>query len=590
MSGGRVKFLVCVKQVPQVDQVRFDRANRIVREDVDNLCNPLDLQALGHALRLRAPEDEVIVATMGPPTARAVLEDGLARGANRAIQLTDRRFQGADTLATARALAEVVRRESPDLVLSGRSTLDGATAQLGQQVAELAELGLVTEAVGISLLTDGVHIERETDHGYETWQAPLPVLLTIARGPQPREPFRQSSADVVELSAEDLSGTPTEYGTRGSPTFVRQVRTREIARGRELIESVETAAARVRSLLAEPEGQARSVSSRQERASGNHDVWVLAERDRNTLDPISFEGLACADRLAAELGARVTAILLDAADDAAARELTERGADRVLHVHHPRLRVGSARAYADALATVLTREQPLVLVAPWTVHGRDYVPQVAARLGLGLIGDVTGVEVELGEKPRIQWIKPAWAGTAEALVISRTTPTVATLRPGSYTPLPRRAVSAVDVVNIDGTLAAVSNEPRLVSHRHEVDARVLDRAPVVFCVGSQVLSATVAQLRELAEAWGVGVGGTAEAVRLGLVPPQWELGLLKRSIAPAVCVVLGVRQAQEVAAVRAASMLVTVHPEADMPVHDCADLQVATEVEPFVKALAAQHA
>lgn len=586
-----MQFLVCVKQVPEVDQVRFDRANRVVRADVPSLCNPLDMQALGHALQLRAAEDEVVVVTMGPPAARAVLEDALHRGADRAIHLTDRRFQGADTLATARALAEVVHRETADVVLFGRSTLDGATAQLGQQVAELAQLHQLTEVVQADLGDGGLRVGRETERGHETWQAPLPVLLTVARGPQPPEiqpPEIQSrsSANVVEITAEDLGGKPVEYGTRGSPTFVRQVRDRDTAPRGEFVDGgVEAAAERVHALVADVGERARGSSQLRQERAGGHEVWVLAERDGDELDQVSFEGLACADHLAQEVGARVTALLLDAADDGASTELAMRGADRVVHA---RLRDNSTHARADALSAVLSREQPLVLVAPWTARGRDCVPRVAARLGLGLTGDVTGVEVEPGENPRIQWVKPAWAGTAEALVISRTTPSVATLRPGAYRPLEPRAVAGVEVDTVDVELSPVPNEPQLISSRRDVDDCPLDRAPVVFCVGAEVSAAAAAQVLELARAWGAGVGGTAEAVRQGRVPSQWELGVLKRSIAPEVCLALGVREVQEVAAVRGTSTLVTVHPDIGVPAHDRADLQVVAGVEPLVKALAAR--
>lgn len=582
-----MQFLVCVKQVPEVDQVRFDRANRVVRADVPSRCNPLDMQALGHALQLRAAEDEVVVVTMGPPAARAVLEDALRRGADRSIHLTDRRFQGADTLATARALAEVVRRESADVVLFGRSTLDGATAQLGQQVAELAQLAQLTEVVETGLSDGGVHVGRETERGHETWRAPVPVLLTIARGPHPPEIPSRSSANVAEMTAEDLGGKPVEYGTRGSPTFVRQVRDRDTAPRGEFVDGgVEAAAERVHALVSDVGERARGAAQLRQERTGGHEVWVLAEREGDELDQISFEGLACADHLAQEIGARVTALLLDAVDDGASTELAMRGADRVVHA---RLRDDGTNARADALSAVLTREQPLVLVAPWTARGRDCVPRVAARLGLGLTGDVTGVEVEPGENPRIQWVKPAWAGTAEALVISRTTPSVATLRPGAYRPLEPRDVTGVEVDTVDVEADRAPNEPQLISSRRAVDDCPLDRAPVVFCVGAEVSAAAAAQVLELARTWGAGVGGTAEAVRQGLVPSQWELGILKRSVAPEVCLALGVREVQEVAAVRGASTLVTVHPDTGVPAHDRGDLQVVAGVEPLVKALAARE-
>ena len=122
-----MRILVCVKQVPRLDRVRFAPGlNRIVREGVEATTNPLDLLALGHALALRARHGgEVVVATMGPPAARAVLDDALAAGANRAVHLVDMCFAGADTLATARALCRLQERERADLILFGRSTVDG---------------------------------------------------------------------------------------------------------------------------------------------------------------------------------------------------------------------------------------------------------------------------------------------------------------------------------------------------------------------------------------------------------------------------------------------------------------------------------
>lgn len=587
-----MKILVCLKQVPRLDRVRFDRANRIVREDVPNLCNPLDVQALGHALSTRTGAGEAVAVTMGPPAAREILDEAIRVGADRAIHLTDRRFKGADTLATARALAEIVRRENPDLVLFGRGTLDGATAQLGQQVAELAGLSQSTEAVDVLLEGDGVLVEGETGYGRESWRVPLPAAVTVARGPELPDPDPDRTADIAEITADDLEGKPTAYGTRGSPTFVREVRVRSAEPRRELVASVAEAAGRVRELVSSVGGGAAEDGAPwpwHPGATTQRDVWVLAEGARPELDPITFEGLACARGVAAQLDARVTAVLL-ASECGAHTELAERGADRVLHVRHPLLREYATGPATDALAAALGQEQPYVVVAPWTAQGRDYVPRVAARLGLGLTGDVTGVEVEAGEKPRLGWVKPAWAGTAEALVSSRTTPTVATLRPGSYRPLARKEGIEAAVETFDPQLRSLGAEAGLVSSHREVDDCLLDRAGVVFYLGADLSTETIARVKELAGRWRAGVGGTAEAVRRGLVPPQWELGILKRSIAPSVCVALGVEEEPDVSPVRGCSSLVTVHPDRSAAAHERADVQVVADATAFVKELAEQSA
>lgn len=578
-----MRVLVCLKQVPRLEEVRFDRANRIVREDVTSVCNPLDVRALGHALALAGDDGEVTAVTMGPPGAREVLEEAIRCGADRAVHLTDRRFKGADTLATARALSEVVRSEKPDLVLFGRGTLDGATAQLGQQVAELADLAQITEAVGLERDGDRLRVERETECGRQHWQVPLPAAVTVARGPS-AEPGRShvDGFDVTEVGAEDLGGAPTFYGTRGSPTFVREVRVHESQPRRESVTTAEEAADRVVELLT-TEGDDEPAPQR--RAEPSRDVWVLCEHDGEALDPVTFEGLACARSMADDLDARVSAVLVGATEGGVADELAEGGADRVLHLRNPALATYSTDGHTDALTGALRAEEPYVLVAPFTADGRDHVPRVAARLGLGLTGDVTGVEVETGDKPRVGWIKPAWAGTADALVISRTTPTVATLRPGAYEPLRSREGASVPVDVLDVEVTEATERPRLVDDVREVGDCRLDRARLVLCLGADVPADTATEIAKWAATCGAGVGGTAEAVRAGLVPPQWELSVVKRSIAPHVCVALGRHAAQDLAPVRGARHLVTVDPDVNAPGHEQADLQLVTDVAELVTAL-----
>src|SRR5690625_2628128 len=275
------------------------------------------------------------------------------------------------------------------------------------------------------------------------------------------------------MGADELDGEPTAYGTRGSPTFVREVRVHETERARGRTEDPADGAGRIHGLVRRSQ-EAAPVEWHRPRVTGERHVWVLVEHDGEALESITGEGLAAGREMAEPLDARVTAVLLGPAEVDVSAQLGAAGADRVLHVRSPLLRDYATAAYSETLATVLAEtppeHQPYVLVAPWTANGRDYVPRVAARLGLGLTGDATGVEVEAGEKPRVGWVKPAWAGTADALVISRTTPTVATVRPGSYQPLQHRDDAAavagqpeVEVRDVD--LTVDERQPRLLGRR-----------------------------------------------------------------------------------------------------------------------------
>jgi electron transfer flavoprotein alpha subunit len=484
-----VKIAVCVKQVPRLDQVRFDRRNRIVREEVELVVNPVDLRALAHALELReAAGGEVVVVTMGPPPARQVLEDAVRRGADRALHLVDKRFGGADTLATSRALSRALEREEADVVLFGRSTLDGATAQVGPQVAELLDIPQITHATSVSVDDGRIRARRETERGEETWTSTTPVAVSVERGPEPPRPDEAREVEVEELTADDLGGTPRDYGTRGSPTFVQEVRELSLERQAERVDGAEAGAERLEALLAEVAHHGEECGPPREGPA--RAIWVLAERDRADLHPTSLEGIACAREVADELEAEVVAVLLCAQPAGLDRELAAHGADRVLVVRDPELAEYATASFTMALCAALQESEPFAVIAPWTSQGSDYVPRAAARLQLGLTGDFVRLEVARDddeEEPSLRWIKPAWAGTVESPIVTHRSPSIGTLRPGAFRPLaPRQAVDEVPVVELEPDTSrsgAISCEGRQVEIDEE---RLLDNAPVVVCIGEQL--------------------------------------------------------------------------------------------------------
>lgn len=593
-----MKIAVCVKQVPRLDQVEFHpKTNRIVREGVETEVNPLDLKALGHGLALReSAGGEVLAITMGPPSARRELEDAVRRGADRAVHLVDQRFAGADTLATARALAHALRLEEVDLVLFGRSTLDGATAQVGPQVAELLGVAQLTQATELEADGEGgLLVTCETERGAERWRAPLPLAVTVERGPDAPEPDADRVAEVQEREAEALGGGPRDYGTRGSKTYVTEVNAVSIEREVERLEGVRAGAERIEALVRErvrdpaPESAAGEVREREPTRA----LWVLAEHDRDGLHPVSFEGLACARRVAGELDAEVVSVLACADPGDSPRELAAHGADRVLVLRHPALADYATEPYTAAVAAAVEAREPFAVIGPWSAQGRDYVPRMAARLGLGLTGDFTGLRVEDADtdEPDLLWLKPAWAGTVEAPIIAHTEPSVGTLRPGVFGVPTRHEGREAPVEELEPRLAEPGGaEPSREGRDVHVDAAsLLDAAPIVVCVGEDLSAEGVKSAEALAHALGGSFGATSAAVAAGHAPPQLEVGVLKRSIAPLLFLALGVHEEEDLDAVRGARTIVTVDPDADAPAHRRADLAVVADAAEMASALLERH-
>jgi electron transfer flavoprotein alpha subunit len=595
-----VKIAVCVKQVPRLDQVEFHpKTNRIVREGVETEVNPLDLKALGHGLALReSAGGEVLVITMGPPSARRELEDAVRRGADRAVHLVDQRFAGADTLATARALAHALRLEELDLVLFGRSTLDGATAQVGPQVAELLGVAQLTQATELEADGEGgLLVTCETERGAERWRAPLPLAVTVERGPDPPSPDPERTPYVEEREGDALGGGPRDYGTRGSKTYVTEVNAVSIEREIERLEGVRAGAERIEALVRERvrELDSESAAGEVREREPTRALWVLAEHDRDGLHPVSFEGLACARQVAGQLDAEVVSVLLCADPGDAPRELAAHGADRVLVLRHPALAEYATEPYTAAVAEAVEAREPFAVIGPWSAQGRDYVPRMAARLGLGLTGDFTGLRVEDPDTddPDLLWLKPAWAGTVEAPIIAHTEPSVGTLRPGVFAVPTRHDGREVPVEELEpGGLSGGGGgeQPRREGGEVHVDAAtLLDAAPIVVCVGEDLSSEGARSAERLAHALGGSFGATAAAVAAGHAPPQLEVGVLKRSIAPLLFLALGVHEEQDLAAVRGARTIVTVDADGHAPAHRRADLAVAADPAEIASALLERH-
>ena len=184
-----MQIVVCVKQVPEITNVRVNpETGTLMREGVASILNPFCEYALDHAARLKAanPEIEVIAVSMGPPQAESALLRCLELGADRAVLVSDRKFAGADTWATALTLAAVIRTAAPgyDLILAGKQAIDGDTAQVGPEIAEILGLPQVMYGVEMSLTPNRkrIRVKREVESGHEVLEARLPALVSASKG------------------------------------------------------------------------------------------------------------------------------------------------------------------------------------------------------------------------------------------------------------------------------------------------------------------------------------------------------------------------------------------------------------------------
>jgi len=207
-----IHSVVLVKQVPDTHNITGDvmtKDGTMNRNALPAIFNPEDLNALEMALQVRERlGGTVTVITMGPPKAANVLREALFHGADRVILLTDRKFAGADTLATSYVLQRAVQKAgSFDLVFCGRQAIDGDTAQVGPQLAEKLGIPQITYAETIvDLSGDQIVAERVLDSGSEIVRCKLPVLLTVVGSANTPRP-----ASVRRRIERKLAAAPGEY-------------------------------------------------------------------------------------------------------------------------------------------------------------------------------------------------------------------------------------------------------------------------------------------------------------------------------------------------------------------------------------------
>ena len=252
------KIVVLAKQVPDTRNVgknAMKEDGTVNRAALPAIFNPEDMNALEQALRIKDkfPGTKVELLTMGPLRAADIIREGYFRGADGGVLLTDRKFAGADTLATSYALSMAIKKMNPDIIISGRQAIDGDTAQVGPQVAEKLGIPQVTYVESITSIEEGeITILRRLERGVEEVSTTFPVLITVnATAPacRPRNAkqlmrykhattlseqndnehnsylptFNMEELTIPEWGVADVGGEEVKYGLSGSPTKVKKI-------------------------------------------------------------------------------------------------------------------------------------------------------------------------------------------------------------------------------------------------------------------------------------------------------------------------------------------------------------------------------
>lgn len=228
-----MRIAVCMKQVPGNIGKSLSSDGRICRDASSSIINPADVFALETALAVKEQHTgQVDIFTMGTETARTILKEGAALGADGLFLISDQDFAGADTYVTAFVLATALKKTADyDLIFCGRRTLDGETGQVSIQIAEMLQIPVVTNVVQMELQEKSMVCRRLLEGGEEVVEVKLPALISVMEGIEgidhPRLPsvFGMRNAvkrPVILLNREALGLQKAEVGSQGSYTEVKR--------------------------------------------------------------------------------------------------------------------------------------------------------------------------------------------------------------------------------------------------------------------------------------------------------------------------------------------------------------------------------
>ena len=599
-AGDPLRIASLAKQVPLAESLQL-RDGRLVRTGagLGLEMNPYCRRAVAQGVTLAQESGGTCtVVTLGPPAAEDVLREAVAWGADAGLHACDPAFAGSDTLATARALAGVLRHAGPfDLVLLGRNSIDGETGQVGPELAELLDLPF---AGGVRRMRDGGDIwqlELEHDDGTQEVELALPAVLTVAE--RLCDPCKVDAAGRAAVAPARLTRIgaaalgPGPWGDAGSPTEVGATRPMEHTRSMLVLDGpVATQVDEAVRLLtaggalvarpdppaprpdppAPPPGDGRTADRG---ASGL--IAVLAEPGRAR---VSEELLAAAAQLGRERGAAVHALCPGPLDAAA---LGSAGADVAVALRgSPSSTAPTAEDVADALTAFIGETAPWAVLAPSTAFGREVAGRAAAATGSGLVGDAVALAVR---RDVLVAAKPAFAGALVVDIVCRSATQMVTVRPGVLPAPPPGTRHDIPVVTrAIGTRGRV----RVLSDRRDDDVETLARAPVVLGVGTGVRPEEYEALSPLAAALGAELAATRKVTDRGWAPRARQVGITGRSIAPRLYVAVGLSgKFNHMVGVRAAGTVLAINEDRDAPVFEHCDVGIVGdwhEVVPLLHA------
>jgi len=625
-----MNYIVLVKQVPDIKNIpeeAWDWEKGILKRGLlDNVCNDMDKQAIAFAVSMRqALQGQIVSLSMGPPFADAVLKYALSVGADTGVLLTDRKLGGADTAATAFPLAAAIRKIEKDIfkgdrnyiIISGMQSVDGDTAQVPPQVAE--DLGVAHIAYATSFNIDKnncLYIKRIIRGGTQIVSpVTYPCMITITNWTlHPNATFERTrwanSQRLLHWSAADVTKDESRIGLSGSRTTVFKVFSPKDVSSRKCI--FESDLAKLAGLLKEAY-LSKSKSTGQETAkvayqlpAGKNptypgEVWVFAEQEDSVISQASYELLGKACELAAQVNAKVGAVLVGQNSLKQSRSLISYGADKVYIITGDRLNDFQPVPYSRVVCELLDKYKPQILLFSATPLGKELAPRVAYRAGSGLTADCTALDIFDYKKGSqdytaiLKQTRPALGGNIMASIITQNSRVqMSTVRPGVMQAIKPDESRTGEIIKYEPALTEADFALKIISSEEIPAASELKDAAIVVAGGGgcRTREGFLNCIPALADALGkllgeeAMVGATRVAVERGFIDRSHQVGQTGQTVKPKLYVAVGISGAvQHVSGMQNSGIILAINKDPNASIFRTADFGIVGDFENLVPRL-----
>ena len=617
-----MNYIVLIKQVPDIKNIPNEAWDRekgtLKRALLDNVCNELDKQALTFALNMsRKRNGKIVTLTMGPPSAEEVLRYALSLGVDEGILLTDRRFGGADTAATAYSLSQALRKIESELfhgdrnyvIVCGMQSVDGDTAQCPPQIAE--ELGMAHIAYVSSFSFDDgeLKVKRITGRGAETVTPDsYPCLITVTQHTEPlNASFSRTrwaySQKIYQWGADDVEADKSLLGLGGSRTnVVRVFSPKEVSKKSCIFESdlgklvrmvkeayeskVEAAEELNKSKYQLPPGKKSNYSG---------DVWVYAEQEGGKINPASLELIGKARELVSPLGEKVGAVLVGKDVGSLSDELIACGCDRVYVAEHELLEMFRPVPYKKAIVELIEKYSPQMMLFSATPMGRELAPRVAYSSKSGLTADCTELDIVDFKRGQEEYTgilmqtRPALGGNIMASIITKNSKVqMSTVRPGVMRSLEPDEKRKGEVLEYVPDMAESDLGVRIISSEINEDTVDIKDAELIVSGGRGLKTKANfgKYMPPLAGSFGGFLGqeavvcGSRAAVESGFLERCYQVGQTGQTVKPKLYIAVGISGAvQHITGMQNSKVILAINNDPNAPIFKIADYGIVGNLE-----------